>query len=388
MYRLGTCRKATVLSFALLGDNDVHVLLSHPFFWPHVLRGAEREVHDVGAGLAARGHRVDLVTGQPTGLTSVAVLDGIRVRYVRTPLPGPLARRGLQGEGAFGAVVAGASLLSRADVVTCFHYADAVGAAVRPRRPLVLKLTGTVPRDRVQENRLERTLLQRALDVADEVWVNSQYAVESMAGWGREMHVVPAGLDDTTFRPLGPRAERPTVLCAASPGEPRKRVVDLVDAWPAVLSELPDARLVLAGAATSETASELLQRLPEAVRSSVDLVGALTGDDLARVYSAAWVLAMPSVHEALGLVTLEALACGTPVAGARSGATPELLAGPGAGVLFEPLDPASCAEGLVAALALGHTAEEVAARRSWAQRWSIDGVVEQVERRLRLLSGG
>jgi glycosyltransferase involved in cell wall biosynthesis len=387
MYRLGTCGKATVHSFALLGDNDVHVLLSHPFFWPHVFRGAEREVHDVGAGLAARGHRVDLVTGQPAGVTSVAHVDGIRVRYVRTPLPGPLARRGLQREGAFGAVVGGAALLSRADVVACFHYADAVGAAVRPRRPLVLKLTGTVPRDRVEGNRLERTLLQRALDVADEVWVNSQYAVDSMAGWGREMHVVPAGLDDVTFHPAGPRAERPTVLCAASPDEPRKRVVDLVDAWPTVLAELPEARLVLAGASSERTRSELLDRLPDAARSSVDLVGVLTGDELVRAYSSAWALVMPSVHEALGLVTLEALACGTPVAGARSGATPELLAEPGTGVLFEPLDPASCAEGVLAALALGHAPAEVDGRRRWAQRWAIGDVVGQVESRLRRIIG-
>jgi glycosyltransferase involved in cell wall biosynthesis len=48
-------------------------------------------------------------------------------------------------------------------------------------------------------------------------------------------------------------------------------------------------------------------------------------------YRAADVVVMPTVaYEGFGLVTAEALACGTPVVGTRVGATPELL---------EPLDP-------------------------------------------------
>lgn len=359
----------------------MRVLVSHPFFWPHVARGAEREVHDVGTGLVRRGHDVRLVTGQPTGVTSLTTYGGMRVRYVRTPLPGPLARRGLQPEGAFGAVVAGASLVSRADVMLAFHYADAVGAkALRPRRPLVLKLTGAVPRDRVQNVPVERRLLTRALAVADEVWINSVYARDVMADWGIPMTVLPAGLDDSVFLPCAPRAKRPTVLCASTPDEPRKRVVDLVDAWPAVLDLVPDAVLVLAGAAASGPA--LLERLPTPARASVSFVGVLRGPELAAAYSSAHVVVTPSVHEALGLVTLEALACGTPVAGADSGATPELLDQPGTGVLFTPLDPASCAQAVLAALELAQDPLTAQRCRTSAQRYALDGVVDRVEQGL------
>lgn len=358
----------------------MHVLLSHPFFWPHVARGAEREVHDLGTGLAERGHRVELVTGQPHGVTSVTAYGGLRVRYVRTPVPGPLSRRGLQREGAFGAVVAGASLLSRADVTACFHYADAVGAkATRPRRPVVLKLTGTVPRDRVQDLPVERRLLGRALDVADEVWVNSQYALDAMAGWGREMSVVPAGLDAEVFRASAARSEHVTVLCASTPDEPRKRVVDLVRAWPAIRDALPGAQLLLAGAAKEQTRRELAQE-------SVRFLGVLDGAALVDAYSSAHVVVAPSVHEALGLVTLEALACGTPVAGARSGATPELLDQPGTGTLFEPLDPAACAEAVVAAVRLLGDPSTSERCRAAALRYEIGAIVDQVEGRLRQLA--
>jgi phosphatidylinositol alpha-mannosyltransferase len=305
----------------------------------------------------------------------------MRVRYVRTPLPWPLARRGLQREGAFGAVVAGASLLSRADVTICFHYADAVGAkATRPRRPVVLKLTGTVPRDRVDALPVERRLLRRALDVADEVWVNSQYALAAMAGWGREMSVVPAGLDAEVFRSSGPRSEHVTVLCASTPDEPRKRVVDLIRAWPAIRDALPDAELLVVGAASERTRRELK------TDSSVRFLGVLGGAALVQAYSSAHVVVAPSVHEALGLVTLEALACGTPVAGARSGATPELLDQPGTGSLFAPADPAGCAEAVVAAVRLLDDPSTAVRCRTSALRYEIGGVVDQVEARLGQLS--
>lgn len=365
----------------------MHVLLSHPFFWPYVARGAEREVHDVGAALAARGHRVDLVTGQPHGAARRAVVDGVRVRYVRTPLPSALSRRGWRTEGVFGAVVACASLLSTADAVLCFHYADAVGASMPRRvglrrRPLVLKLTGTVPRHRVLDNRVEHGLLRRALDAADEVWVNSRYAAEAMEEWGREMHVLPAGLDHAVFRPTADRAPRPTVLCAAAPDDPRKRLVDLVDAWPSVLAQIPEARLQLAGPASEATQALLLERLPAAARPSVEVLGVLRGEELVAAYSSAWVLAMPAVHEALGLVTLEALACGTPVAGARSGATPELLADPATGVLFEPLDPAACAEALIAALELAQRPDVRERCRAATVPFATDRIAARVEERL------
>lgn len=366
----------------------MHLLVSHPFFWPHVARGAEREVHDVGTGLVERGHRVDLVTGQPFGVTSVTRLKGMRVRYVRTPLPGLLERRGLQREGAFGLAVAGASLVSRADVTLCFHYADAVGAkATRPRRPLVLKLTGAVPRDRVVDLPVERRLLKRALEVADEIWINSDYARDAMADWGREMRVVPAGLDDATFVPCAPRSAQVTVLCASTPDEPRKRVVDLIDAWPYVKDVLGEARLVLAGACSPMTQQDLLGRLPPSLAASVSFVGSLAGAELAQAYSAAHAVVAPSVHEALGLVTLESMACGTPVAGCRSGATPELLDHPGTGHLFEPASPVDCAAAVVGAVSLGQDPLTARRCRESALRWALPSVLDRVESGLRRVSG-
>lgn len=340
--------------------------------------------------LAARGHRVDLLTGQPGGVASRAEVDGIRVRYVRTPLPGPLARRGVTREGAFGAVAAAGAAASQADVVVSYLYADAYGASlVRRRRPLVLKLTGAVPLRWLEERgqRLEHALLRRALDAADEVWVNSRYVVEAMADWDRPMSVVPAGIDTSLFTRVRSRDDEPLVVSAAAPEEPRKRVEDLLDAWAGIRDGLPGARLLLAGAVTDTARERLLARVPQAHRSSVRFAGRLDDAALVDAYSRAWVTVAPAVHEALGLVTVESLACGTPVAGADSGATTELLSQPGTGVLFRPVDPASLAEAVVSAATLAQEPGcEDRCRRS-ALRYAWPDIIDGMERRLGALIG-
>ena len=331
----------------LHGGELIDILLTHPYFWPHVTRGAEREIHDAGSRLAARGHDVRLITGQPRGLTSHRSIDGIRVRYVRTPLPPALARRGWNREAMFALPCGLLATTARADVALSYYYADVVGAtALRRRRPVVLKLTGAVPRDRVDAQPVERRLLGQALDRAAEVWVNSRYVADAMSGWDREMHVVPAGVDTDVFRSCAPRSDGPLVACTAAPAEPRKRLVDLVDAWPAVVDTVPDARLMLVQRHDSATRAALLERLPARLRPTVVLDGPYDEDALAALYSRAWVTVAPAVHEALGLSTLESLACGTPVVGADSGATTELLATPDTGALYEPNEPAALASAL------------------------------------------
>ncbi len=52
------------------------------------------------------------------------------------------------------------------------------------------------------------------------------------------------------------------------------------------------------------------------------------------------------MDEAFGLVLAEALACGTPVVGTRSGAIPEIIDRDGIGALFDGDDPYGLAQAL------------------------------------------
>lgn len=350
-------------------------------------------MHDAGAGLAARGHRVDLVTGQPRGLTSRDRVDGVSVRYVRT-LAAPA--RGWRAESVFGVTAAAAAWASRADVVTSYLYADALGAGLsrrlcagrRRHRPVVLKLTGTVPRDSVAGQRIERGLLRRALDEADAVWVNSDYAREAMAGWDRPMDVVPAGVDLDVFTPGDGRAAAPTVLCTAAADEPRKRLADLVTAWTDVLAAVPAARLVVAQAISAPTRERLTAMLPAAARPSVGFAGQLDDRRLAAAYRSAWVTVAPAVHEALGLATVESLACGTPVVGADSGATPGLLTAPATGAVYAPGDTGALAAAVAARLAAPPDGATATACRAAATPFAWPTILDDYERRYAALLGG
>src|SRR5207244_9749628 len=74
---------------------------------------------------------------------------------------------------------------------------------------------------------------------------------------------------------------------------------------------------------------------------------------LARTYAEAAVVAVPSTGpEALGLVALEAQACGTPVVVTRSGGVAESVDDGTTGLVIAPDDPAALAEAIARAPSL------------------------------------
>jgi glycosyltransferase involved in cell wall biosynthesis len=90
---------------------------------------------------------------------------------------------------------------------------------------------------------------------------------------------------------------------------------------------------------------QLLQlRARLGLESKVTFTGFVPDDDLAVLYNAATVLALPSFDEGFGLPAVEAMACGLAVAASRTGSLSEIV-GP-AGVFFDPRDHAMMAEAL------------------------------------------
>ena len=73
----------------------------------------------------------------------------------------------------------------------------------------------------------------------------------------------------------------------------------------------------------------------------VHFAGAQSGEALVRHYAAADVMVMPSRTETFGLVILEALACGVPVAAFPSAGPSDVIGDSGAGVLDDDLGRAA-----------------------------------------------
>lgn len=74
-------------------------------------------------------------------------------------------------------------------------------------------------------------------------------------------------------------------------------------------------------------------------------LGYVADADLPALYAGALALVMPSRYEGFGLPCLEAMACGTPVVAARSGALPETVGE--AGMLLDPDDGPAFADALL-----------------------------------------
>ena len=119
----------------------------------------------------------------------------------------------------------------------------------------------------------------------------------------------------------------------------------------AAASLAPEAQLVLCAGQpdTADLAAEVtgLVTSLQASRSGVIWIPEmLPRREVIQLLSHATVFACPSLYEPLGIVNLEAMACGTAVVGSRVGGIPEVVADGETGLLVPPDDPAALAAAL------------------------------------------
>jgi len=164
----------------------------------------------------------------------------------------------------------------------------------------------------------------------------SDFSVRQLARFGvppERICKIRGAVDLETFAPRGDKAlyrrsighaSDGPLLFAAARFERRKGLQALIAAMPAILARHPGATLLIAGDGPERPALEA-QIVNLRLGSAVRLIGYLA-QSLPDYYRAADVFIVPSQRlETFGLVTVEAIASGTPVIGTSSGATPEIL---------------------------------------------------------------
>lgn len=142
------------------------------------------------------------------------------------------------------------------------------------------------------------------------------------------VRVIHLGIDHARLTP-GPDAREPFLLYPAR-AWPHKNHARLFEAFALVRRERPGLRLVLTGGGS-------LPALPDGVEAR----GLVSRDELLSLYRRAAALVFPSLYEGFGQPTLEAMACGCPVASSNAAALPEIVGD--AARLFDPHDPAAIA---------------------------------------------
>ncbi|MBI5636740.1 MAG: glycosyltransferase family 4 protein [Nitrospinae bacterium] len=229
--------------------------------------------------------------------------------------------------------------------------------------------------------RLLARMERRTAEKAAAVFVSSEYTARKAAALyglpAAKIRVMNNGLflDDwrAWLSAAPPRTDaRPTLLCVARLY--RRKSVDrlIADAWPLVLKKVPEARLMVAGDGLEFERLCMLVR-ERGLTPSVEMLGHIPpGPALAPLYRAADVFCLPSMQENFGVVLLEAMAAGLPIAAFRAGAVPEVSRDGSEALLAEEDDFPALAE------RIAHLLQNAGERR----RLGAAGV-ERVERHYR-----
>ena len=117
--------------------------------------------------------------------------------------------------------------------------------------------------------------------------------------------------------------------------------------------------------------------------------GMLAKREVIQLLTHATVFACPSLYEPLGIVNLEAMACGTAVVGSKVGGIPEVVADGETGLLVPPGDPAALAHAVNELVTDEHRAAEMGRRgRARAEaEFGWAGIAAQTRRALRRARG-
>jgi glycosyltransferase involved in cell wall biosynthesis len=200
--------------------------------------------------------------------------------------------------------------------------------------------------------------------------------------------VVPNGRDLTRFargahretvrKELGLDVDAP-VVGVVGRLETQKGHVHLLEAWPAVVTAHPDARLLIVGEGSLR---EVLAERARALHATDSVIFTGFRSDVPRVLDAIDVLALPSLHEGMPLTAIEAAAAGRPVVATAVDGTPEVVRDGETGALVPPADPPALARALLALLddpaAVARMGREA---HRWArERFDIEAHVEATAR--------
>ncbi len=249
---------------------------------------------------------------------------------------------------------------------------------------------------------LRRRIEARSLRCSRAVIVLSEQSRQEVHAFGEtrtSLVKIPGGVDLARFVPAADRsAVRRTlglpgdrrILLSVRRLTPRMGLDNLIEAMPTVLAQYPDTLLLIGGKGPEHARlAELIAQ--RGLQNSVTLLGFISHDQLASYYQAANAFVLPTVTlEGFGLVTVESLACGTPVIGTPIGATPEILEALEPRLLAQSAKPDALAKAILSFFGgeWGHALTPARLHRFVQERYSWDKHGQQTLALYQTLSKG
>lgn len=167
---------------------------------------------------------------------------------------------------------------------------------------------------------------------------------------------IPIGLDFQDFysRPRNQVRKklklpaRKKILLFAGGLAPDKGFETLKEAFPKILKSHPQILLLVLGKMTLNQIKEIKREAKkEGWEKNIRFFGERKPSEMPLFLSAANLVAIPSFHEGLGQIALEALACETPVVVSAVGDLPEIVKMAGGGSVFKPKDASQLASQII-----------------------------------------
>jgi glycosyltransferase involved in cell wall biosynthesis len=235
---------------------------------------------------------------------------------------------------------------------------------------------------------------RRSVQEADQLLVNGDYigdiirrtyrrdAIDCPAGCHVAVSGFPLPIDARFSGGLtinGYPIRRPYVLLT-NRHYPQKRFDLTIKAMVEVRKRRPRAQLVIPGPATSHTGSlkELVSEL--GLADAVIFLGAISEDELQKLYEGASVYVYPAPEEDFGMGVIESMAKGVPVV-AWNQAGPTVTVGRGTGYLAEPLVVSDYAAGIAGLLDSPAENQATGERAfAWARRFDWERHLDTLER--------
>jgi glycosyltransferase involved in cell wall biosynthesis len=294
--------------------------------WSPQVNGVVRTIEATNRELRKAGHRTAVLSPDRFLTVPCPGYDGIRLAVAPRLRLGRMLEAELAGGEEVAIHVATEGPLGRAAARWCRRRGVPFTTAYHTRFPQYLQAMYRIP------PAWTYAAMRRFHGKADVVMAPTptvaaelrDHGIGNVALWTR-------GVDTDAFRPSPPlplNLPQPIFLYVGRVSV-EKSIGDFL------VADLPGSKVV---AGEGPALATLKRRFPE-----VHFVGVLAQADLARLYSAASVFVFPSRTDTFGLVMLEALACGTPVAAHPVQGPIDVLGGAAVGVLHEDLRLAAAA---------------------------------------------
>lgn len=361
---------------------------------PVVVGGLSRHVFELSRHLALEGHSVTVYTRGHPDAPPDENLDGVRIARV-DGFPPPIPIEDLVP----WTLAFNIALISRAmpdlvedppDVLHAHDWLVAYSGVVMKdlcSLPMVATIHATEhgrhggrlpgPTQRLVHS-VERWLVAEAERVITCSAFMRDEVVGALGADEERLDLIPNQVDLAPFSPPAPSLrpelwprERPLILFAGRL-EYEKGVQTALDALPEIERRVPGVGLIVAGDGTYRRSLEA-RAAGLGLNGQVRFVGFVEETRLRALYRSADLAIVPSLYEPFGLVTLEAMASGTPLVVAEVGGLREIVQHGVTGLRFRPGDASELARAAAKVLrdpALGarlarEARSALAARGSW-----------------------